>query len=249
MKLFANGCSFTWGAEIVENEIKEPVNPYDPTDLVTKKFREERVWAHLLNDRIKSESLSNIASGGASNRRILRTTLDYFNDLLNHGQNVDDYIAVIQWTEPNRTEIYNELIDDYINVGVDRVFYRSNKIVSDKVDVKPIISQYKTFQKERYMLHDKNFIDETNACVLALSGFFEKHSVRYLFCKMNADKIYDNQINWLGTSINELLLFNGGKNTHWYKNRYFYPHFHPNLLGHELIAESLYKRLQELYNL
>ena len=79
MKIYFDGCSWTQGAEL-ENE-------------------EEERFSKLLCDELGAEE-TNLAIGGGSNDRIVRNLLVE--------NNIEDYnLAVIQMTYPVRTEFYN----------------------------------------------------------------------------------------------------------------------------------------------
>ena len=80
MKIYFDGCSWTQGAEL-ENE-------------------EEERFSKLLCNELGAEE-TNLAIGGGSNDRIVR------NLLIEH--NIEDYdLAIIQMTYPARTEYYND---------------------------------------------------------------------------------------------------------------------------------------------
>ena len=112
MKLITNGCSFTYGAEILLVELG-----YDETDISVaqdpgyhKNYRESRTYTHHLHNKLKTTEYENLAMGGSSNKRIIRTTLEYFMPKINQGIDLSDHIAVIQWSEPFREEIYHPKI-------------------------------------------------------------------------------------------------------------------------------------------
>jgi len=254
MKLFTNGCSFTWGAEILENQFGMSPMPFDniSEDLIKyETFREEHVWAYFLKDKFDDvEKYDNIARGGGSNKRIVRTTLDYFINLINKGIRVDDYVAVIQWTDMNRTEVYDESVNDYTYFSVRGVIYPDIK------DQSHLNYAYKDFVKERYKLHEQNFKDEFRNDIILLSSFFDQHGIKYLFCLMQERSAYvqpgycTDNIVWLGNtksdSAIDSILTRYESN---FNRTCFYPERHPNILGHKIIAETVYNRLKELYNL
>ena len=81
MKIYFDGCSWTYGAELE--------NP------------EEERFSKVLCNELGAEEY-NIAQGGGSNDRIVR------NLLVEHEHNIEDYdLAVIQMTYPVRTEFYD----------------------------------------------------------------------------------------------------------------------------------------------
>lgn len=226
MKLFTNGCSFTWGDEIVENELG---NPYDDSNKDHVEFREKSIWSYSLHEKLKTEQLNNNSTCGASNQRIVRTTLDFFTDKIEKGENLKDYIAVIQWTDLSRAELYSDLRQNYINFVPNK-----NETISEQ----NLIDLY----KNRIRSNPINFENEFHVHLFCLDSFFKLHNVKHLFCTMSTPtKINSYSMPWLGGKIENQLL-------HLSKD-WLYPKQHPNLYGHKIIANKIYKRLKELYNL
>ena len=163
MKLFTNGCSFTWGAEILQSQFG--IMPFDnisEDSIKYETFRKEHVWAYFLKEKFHDvEKYDNLARGGSSNKRIVRTTLDYFLNLIDKGIRVDDYVAVIQWTDMNRTEVYDESINDYQYVNHRGVFHPA---IKEQIHTN---QPYKDFVKGRYTLDEQNFKDEFRRWVLS----------------------------------------------------------------------------------
>ena len=81
MTLLTNGCSFTWGAELDDRELR---------------------FGRLLSNKIDCD-LVDISKNGSSNERILRTTLDYLNE---PNTNLNDLMVVIGWSGISRTEFF-----------------------------------------------------------------------------------------------------------------------------------------------
>ncbi len=81
MTLLTNGCSFTWGAELDDRELR---------------------FGRLLSNKIDCD-LIDISKNGSSNERILRTTLDYLNE---PNTNLNDLMVVIGWSGIARTEFF-----------------------------------------------------------------------------------------------------------------------------------------------
>ena len=254
MKLFTNGCSFTWGAEIPDNEFGISSMTLDKRleDLTKyETFRKEHVWAYFLKDKFDDvEKYDNIAQGGSSNKRIVRTTLDYFLNLIDKGIRVDDYVAVIQWTDMNRTEVYDESINDYQYVNHRGVFHPA---IKEQIHTN---QPYKDFVKGRYTLDEQNFKDEFRNDIILLSSFFDQHGIKYLFCLMQEHSAdippgyCTDNIVWLGLTKFDSSICSILKRYESEFNRScFYPEKHPNILGHKIIAKTVYNRLKELYNL
>lgn len=81
MTLLTNGCSFTWGAELDDRELRFGV---------------------LLSRKLNC-NLVDISENGSSNERILRTTFDY---LQNPNTDLENLIVVIGWSGISRTEYF-----------------------------------------------------------------------------------------------------------------------------------------------
>lgn len=96
MILYANGCSLTEGAELV--------NPH------------ETAWPVVLAKKLNMECI-NDGLGASSNERIFRTTYEFmFNNIINNNNIVDKYMIVIGWSTINRYEIYSSVYESYLNV-------------------------------------------------------------------------------------------------------------------------------------
>lgn len=254
MKLYTNGCSFTWGAEIIENQLgfsHKSINHENPSqqDKNLDKFRREHVWPYFLNQKLSSNSFTNESVGGACNKRIFRTTMDFFIDLINSGDSVNDYIAVIQWTEIQRFEVYDNIIDDYVFLSIRGTWF-GKKQIGEYIN-----DRYDTLSRELLQLDDLNSLEDLKSYITALAGFFEKHKIKYVFLSMHPNCIkklpsyYLNNYNWLGIDIDESSITHHLKKEGNNTQKYFYPQGHPTIQGHQLVAEKLYNRLQELYTL
>lgn len=234
MKLFTNGCSFTWGAEIIENECLN-----QESDQFTDQhqlFREQHVYPYLLHKKLGTKELVNIAAGASSNAKIVRETLDFFINRINNNLPVDDYLAVIQWTGTSRYELY-EGKDRWISV------FPAGAIPLQ-------LPERLTVLQQRMLDHPLNYELEWHRQIICLSSFFNQHKIKYLFATISKfasddnfelpEGYYRNSINWLGTDegSNQVLIDSG----------LIYPWRHPNLEGHKVIADRLYKRLKEIYN-
>ena len=90
MILYVNGCSFTAGTEI----IKESPNAGEDR---TKPL----AWPHKLGKLCGATHVINAATPGGSNRRMVRTTIDW---TLKNADKAADCLVIIQWTDTNRYE-------------------------------------------------------------------------------------------------------------------------------------------------
>ena len=96
MKLFANGCSFTWGGEILKNIRDKHGNILDETN--TSEINQDRlnvVWPKHLSDKLGCTEHHNYSMACGSNHRIVRKTLEFFIQKINDKEDLSDYIAEI----------------------------------------------------------------------------------------------------------------------------------------------------------
>lgn len=229
MKLFTNGCSFTWGGGILEEEFGLTGTLSGQIDEQHRKFRECSVWPYKLHQLLKSDNLVNLSIGCGSNSRIVRSTIDYFIALQSQNHDISDHIAVIQWTEPSRFEIYHADAASWLLIKTD--------VVIPEVDHK----HYRDFQM-RLLDDQRNHLNSLFNSMMCLSHFFDKWNIKYLFTGLlqletNTDYQYNycvENMNWfmghpsftICSSIPE--------------EEFRYSSGHPNIAGHERIANSIY---------
>jgi hypothetical protein len=251
MKLVTNGCSFTWGAEILLAELgfSESDPRYGQNIDFYIDFRTSRTYTYHLHDKLKTSNYDNLSMGGASNQRIVRTTLDYFMPKLLNDEDLSEHIAVIQWTEPSREEVYHDGF--YYTVSA-RGFWAEPELMDE------LNTTYRDYIKGRLLLEDKNYVNQFVSDVILLSSFFELHKIKYIFCHIASpqwkmpelDAQVISKINWLGKNYKDSSIRKLIDDVQQKENISLnYPENHPNIEGHKFIAETLYKRLKELYNL
>lgn len=235
MKLFANGCSFTWGGGILEEERGLSGTLSGPIDDVHVRFRESSVWPARLDELLGNTGHINLGMGCGSNSRIVRTTLDYFISKQCNGDDISDHIAVIQWTDPSRYEIYDTDLRSWLLIKSDVVI--------------PYVDSYRYDNLQMRLAEDQiNYNNDMFNCMVCLSGFFDRWGIRYMFTSMMPmpfDQPYQHRycadkMNWfmdapsrnLGTVIPE--------------QRFKYGSGHPNLNGHARIAEVMHEQMRNL---
>jgi hypothetical protein len=89
--LLTNGCSFVNGAGLQD--------------------RESERWSYHLAKKLNMEDI-NLSSEGASNDRILRTTIEWLKE---NKDKLSDVLVVIGWTQMTRTEFFNDVIGKWEN--------------------------------------------------------------------------------------------------------------------------------------
>lgn len=97
MKIFANGCSWSWGGGLDYLFRQQKYN-------FNHEIRKALCWPHQLGLLYKADQVINISEGGGSNQRTLRTTFNY---IINQDQSIlDETIFIIQMTGWSRFELY-----------------------------------------------------------------------------------------------------------------------------------------------
>jgi len=184
MIYYANGCSFTWGGTLFEFQGVDDITkenyflPAEPNHRLNAE-RLQTVYPHHLGKLIKAENVINDSLGGGSNYRIVRKTLEYFNNLLVNDIDISNHFVTIQWTEPSRKEFYDEVTNNWFQIT-------NNSFVCE------------TNPKYTYLFHDphefyykylqSDITDFYNYLghVYLLGHFFEAYKIPYVFF-MHAD--------------------------------------------------------------
>lgn len=100
MLLLANGCSHTAGAEI---EYEWQDNCY------------EKAYPSICSKELGWDTV-NLAVSGASQERIIRTTVDWVGTNYKYHKNTELYV-IIMWSGPARTEFFSEKINDFLQIS------------------------------------------------------------------------------------------------------------------------------------
>lgn len=156
MILFANGCSMTMGAELAD-----PHTASFPA-LLARHFGLE---------------LANIALGGASNCRILRTTLMWIADYLGHGGRPEDLFVLIGWTSPDRREFglsENESSQDA------NTFWRYIHIHQQFADATPDLIQLRKLIIRSFWC-DRESMTRFLLAASSLENVLASHGIRHCF--------------------------------------------------------------------
>jgi hypothetical protein len=205
LKYYANGCSYTWGGELFNffypPDVWLPGQPDHPIN----KRRLATVYPHHLGKKINADIVVNEALGGGSNHRIVRLTLEYFNNCILRDEDLKEYFVTIQWTEPSRWTYFNLYENDWNNITVYNASPTYYPDISDHAK-KLKIEYYKNYQS--VLLDYHYFITH----ITALGNFFKANKIPYIFFKHTGwdtpffeEKIIDtkdyrkilSQYNWL----------------------------------------------------
>tara|TARA_R110000868_G_C10649400_1_gene744829 strand:- start:135 stop:698 length:564 start_codon:yes stop_codon:yes gene_type:complete len=184
--------------------------------------------------------------GSGSNERIVRTTLDYFTNLILNGhydhvngQYDHEWVAIIQWTQSPRFEFWDDIAKCWA------MCLPTGSTTSNSTENEH--QQYNDhFQNMHYRYcNDKTYSHKYFQQVTTLACFFEKHHIKYWFSnldKMVFTHLEPAQQQYLRTHVN------------WIKSvrAYFGYLFddqtdsgHPSLYGHQQIADNIYDIIKD----
>ena len=96
--LYVNGDSWTWGSELIAPELSSDLDPTNDA------YRLEHRWVNRLGRHMNLPVVDG-SFAGASNDRIVRTTVQQVLDLVNQGHRP---FVVIAWTQLHRFELYGK---------------------------------------------------------------------------------------------------------------------------------------------
>ena len=222
MILYTNGCSFTWGDELSNRNSR---------------------YANLLANKLNCELVDG-SMCGASNERILRTTLDYLQD---PKTDLENLIVVIGWSGISRTELYNDGWDTITPtmMGTDkRAIEYYQWIQSEQQDNLKFYNQVLLLQLWLEKHNVKYFmfrIDSGQVKMVVKDGSNREVSDGYDTTYLSQQQIKDINLKTFPSYISNTLTFreygiqNGGG---------LKPKGHPNEKSHELFSEYLYGIIQ-----
>lgn len=166
MFLLANGCSHTAGAEI---EYSSQSNCY------------EKAWPKHLADRLGCEHI-NLAVSGASNHRIIRTTIDFIGNRIDEGKDFEDIFAIICWPGAYRTELFLEKDSDPYK-GNWQSFVVGNNY--KKLD-KQVFNYYRHWAMT-YTYHQA--MTQYVMDIITLQNYFMAYNIPYLFWRASTTQL------------------------------------------------------------
>jgi hypothetical protein len=239
MKLFVNGCSFTWGGEMYNSLYDHLGNAldYDNKNPVNLE-RLSRVWPSHLAKHLNADECVNLSLGAGSNDRIIRTTLDFFTQC----QNVDNWIAVIQLTHPHRFEYWE-------NQSQAWALITPSAAILEKNSHHHLFDQLDTFKNQVYKnYNDYTFSQKYWTQVIGLSNFFVAQGIPYYFVNLLVDDSWynllhqhqqaylDSHVSWIGNGPRHNLV-------DMFESKF--KSVHPTDLGHQQIADYFYQQMKD----
>jgi hypothetical protein len=220
MILFTNGCSWTYGGGL---DLDRP----DQNDI-----RLSSVWPHFLGQLMSADNVVNLSDGCGSNARVVRTTYDWI--LNQNTETLKNTVAVIQWTELSRYELYLPRFendhDGWIKCKAD--------IVGSHIQ-RPLGGFLTNYNDTRLSLYtDQEGMYNWLSCCESLHSLFNRFGIRYYFWANGPDykndpyipniyKEYFKKFNWL-------------ENYNRWEYSRINPDPHPSVQGHKEIAQIIF---------
>ena len=239
MKLYANGCSFTWGGELFkrlhddEGNILDENNPSE-----TNQRRLNVTWPKHLSELLGCTEFHNHGMGCGSNARIVRKTLDFFVPKIIAGEDLSDWVVAIQWSEPSRFEFFDTITNTWAIAKHDVVLFEKNRQYTEQ-DREDILHYY-TYNNDKAW--GSNFFLQ----ILALGNFLKSNNIKYVFTMIHPSFV---------NPLTETQLRYCNENFVWHNNDILRCSIsdmgveqcelspHPSELGHQQIAENLFRFL------
>jgi hypothetical protein len=276
--LYVNGCSWTAGNELEQSpeyhkhiselglQIEDPAdhmnwNLVDNNRQFAGRFEDHYnlfSWPGRVKENLEIPVLVNDALGAASNRRILRTTMQY---LMNTDrEQLKETLVVIGWTVSARNELYIERN----SMGGWQVFNPTQPFSTTYDRRIPIeeqdLAKLDDFQNfhTAYVYNDYSGVFDYLQCAYLLSNLLENLQVPYLFFnalppwwdagnyKTNCDVLteFPSEIKW-HINHNRILHFNNSM--YGFINTNSYPlgkYLHPLASGHAAWGDYLTKAIR-----
>lgn len=198
MKLYTNGCSYTWGAHL--SPLEHPLLlPYDTEHVPLNEFnhsslnaaRLKLVWPHHLGSLLNCSETYNHSFMLSSNDRIVRKTIDFFLDKLYN--DLSEWLVVIQWTDPSRFEFFDEDSNSWVLVNNQLVLTETPRLVSEE-ESKLIRSCYKFYSEVDYST--KLFSN-----IVTLGNFLKVHNINYVFTSMGPISLSETYTEYLNENF------------------------------------------------
>jgi len=192
MKILINGCSFTGGTDVIHDENTGLLNNQN-----------QFTWA---NEFTQDYEVTNLAIGGNSNNKILRTTLEELQ--------CNDYdFVIIQWTGIYRTERFSEFIDNWVNYcnSAENTYgWHTDDFKHmdpDKASLKSALKSYSKVSEglTNDALYNKSLQDfriEYLKNVITMQHFLENNNIKYVFTSMSKENFCPNMLNHTSTNWN-----------------------------------------------
>ena len=234
MHLFTNGCSWTYGGALKLDSAEKMQERLSVT------------WPAQLANKLNA-SYTNIAAGGGSNQRIVRTTIDW----LYQNKHIKDITAIIQWSDPVRFEYYEPINEsDLFELDPDRWAFISPSWVKQQTFHQETVEKIKDFRLYTFS-HQEAAYSILHNC-LTLAKIFDMFNVKYYFwsplyslqaCNTDIRERILDVGPWLDQNADKL--FNAWEYKRVGKTSWTEYDAHPSREGHAQIADIILKELEK----
>lgn len=238
MIIFANGCSWTYGGSLENYFVKD--------NYLDNELRKSLVWPHHLASLFNTSKVHNLAQGCGSNMRSLRTTRDWLAN--QNTTDLNNTIAVIQFTEWSRFEIYRQIDktnafentwEQWMKCKVDTAIYSGSGMTAPE-DIDYLVD---LVNRRIDMSSPIEWIYNIIGLLYSFKGLFESYGVKkYYFWQLGAlwNKWPEEYKHELRKSFKILDLDCNG----WEYERVSINDTHPSVLGHKQIAQIIYDKIK-----
>jgi hypothetical protein len=237
MHLFTNGCSWTYGGAL------------ELDDAACEQERLAVTWPGRLAKKLNA-TFTNIATGGGSNQRVVRTTIDWIYDNKDFIKN-EEVMAIIQWSDPSRFEYYEpENKSDLYESDPSRWAFGASSFVKQQTLHHKTAEQIKDFRLYTHT-HQEAAYSTLYHC-LTLAKIFDIHNIKYYFwsplyslhsCRINVRESILDAGPWLDQDHENL--FNAWEYDRVGKTSWTDYDAHPSRLGHEQLSYIILNELKK----
>lgn len=234
MILFANGCSWTWGGGLegwFENH----------------EERLKLLWPHHLGNKIGADKVINLAEGCGSNQRIVRTTFDWLAS--QSKEDLENTIAIIQFTEPSRYEYYqpSNSNDENENFSERWIKAKANCILGpNESNPTALMVRSNDLRIATYTEIDGIYLLLRDC--LALEALFKKYNVKYYFWSF-VNRIYAYPDHFKEYFLNNFPWIDNGYHYDWKYEPLSPTDNHPSINGHIQLSEIIHAKIKEYENI
>lgn len=246
MHILVNGCSNTFGANVVNNDLLNNKETFAEADQQRLKL----TYGYRLKELLGASTYTNLAINCGSNGRIVRTTLDWC--LKQSTETLKDTVAIIQWTHGMRYEYYiaDHQLDNPREIQtslVDR-FSKDERWARVKVGVRGGVEgeprEIKGYSVDeiaqmRFLLWTpQECLYRDIECYAALDSIFKSFGVRYFYWHLLGYSVTDQIKPWVQSSFSWANMNDPGSLDVYYETL---PCSHPSAAGHRTIGERIYE--------
>lgn len=156
MLIYANGCSMTYGAELVDDRDPDPE---------LRCYREKNAWPGRIGEFLDADRVVNDAVISGSNDRVVRTTIDW---LAGHREAAEEgqLLVIVGWSGAMRREFY-----------VDGAF---RQVIPYQPQQHPDVQQLADVYR-KFAWHDRECGARLLTQILSLQAFLQQCRIPYLF--------------------------------------------------------------------